>query len=455
MKQVGSPVPGVHRDIRRRLTVGSTWAFLGRLLGMAGTFVLMALLARVMTPQEFGAYVLGLSIILGAALIPDLGMPQAIVRFIAEGVGTGRTGIAVDAAKIGFGLSGATGLVVAALLASDLGRTSVVTVFDSRILATALVAAASVVLAKLALTLVSESFRGFHDILRAVMLREAAPPLLGSLTVLYVWLRFGSLSLTGAFLILAVATALPALVGGVLLVRRFRSLDHTGRLPPSAVVRVGAPLGLNKLVLFVMGQVDLWILAAVVDEVRVGVYGVALKLVQFVVLPLYVINQSVPPTVAELYARSELGVLQRVLRLSAGVAFWPAFAAFAFLLIAGRPLIEFAFGDAYGVAYTPLVILAIGRLASVYAGSCGASLVMTGHERAILFVSIVGGVLTVGIAWTLVAPLGEVGAAMAATIGLALQNWLAWLVARRRIGISTHADVVASARSLVRMTLRR
>lgn len=59
-------------------------AFGGRLGGAVIGLVTNGLLARMLSPPEFGAYFLVLSTIALGALVGSLRLPKTVVRFIAE-----------------------------------------------------------------------------------------------------------------------------------------------------------------------------------------------------------------------------------------------------------------------------------------------------------------------------------------------------------------------------------
>src|ERR687897_3450894 len=76
--------------LRRRLLSGSAWASGGRIGGAMLGIVTNGLLARLLSPQEFGAYFLALSIVSLGAVVGSLGLPKTVVRFVAENMGMNR-----------------------------------------------------------------------------------------------------------------------------------------------------------------------------------------------------------------------------------------------------------------------------------------------------------------------------------------------------------------------------
>src|SRR3712207_803362 len=112
--------------LRRRLLSGGSWAFGGRIAGAVIGIITNGFLARMLTPQEFGAYFLSLSIISLGAMVGSLGLTKSVVRHVAENVGLNRLERTRRAIylMLGLGLLGAvvTGLVYYLVVGDLLSR---------------------------------------------------------------------------------------------------------------------------------------------------------------------------------------------------------------------------------------------------------------------------------------------------------------------------------------------
>ena len=73
------------RSISQRLISGGLWATMGKVVFALCTLALNALITRLLSPEEVGAYYLMLSIVSIGALIAQFGVHQAIIRVIAGG----------------------------------------------------------------------------------------------------------------------------------------------------------------------------------------------------------------------------------------------------------------------------------------------------------------------------------------------------------------------------------
>ena len=72
------------RNVQKRLRDGAGWVVFGRIFGIGVTFVLNALLARILGPSGFGGFVLATTLIALFSLVGMVGFNEAFVRFISE-----------------------------------------------------------------------------------------------------------------------------------------------------------------------------------------------------------------------------------------------------------------------------------------------------------------------------------------------------------------------------------
>jgi O-antigen/teichoic acid export membrane protein len=91
-----------------------------------------------------------------------------------------------------------------------------------------------------------------------------------------------------------------------------------------------------------------------------------------------------------------------------------------------------------------LVLLSAGKLAAVWAGSCGAVLQFTGHQRSMLRVNLLTSPLFIIGALLVVRDYGPVGIASMTAAVTVLQNAALVLVAKRKTGLWTHVSLSPS-----------
>jgi len=174
-------------------------------------------------------------------------------------------------------------------------------------------------------------------------------------------------------------------------------------------------------------------------ESDVALYGAAYRLVFFVATGFIIVSQVVPPIIAELHARGQRRELEQALRSVSTLAGIPALIVLAIFLFAGPFVMETVYGPFFRQGATVLAILSVARLVAVCTGSSGATLMMTGHQRTMMVITVTTGVASLTAEILLAPSYGITGVAAATCAAQIVQNVLQLTFARLRVGIWTHA----------------
>jgi O-antigen/teichoic acid export membrane protein len=408
------------------------------------------LLARMLTPQEFGAYFLALSIISLGAVVGSLGLAKPAVRFVAEDMGLNRSGRVRRAVYtvLGLGVLGAVSvsLVYLLIVGDFVGRY----LFSSPILLAVTGLTAGWMAISVVQELMAETFRGFHDFRMATLLgglatggRSGGLIMRGLLLacLMLLWLKSGETDLKTIMLVSLGSGSVSALLAAWLLHTRISSLDLRGAensISSREVLQVSLPILAIELTAFVMQSSDLWILGALRSKEEVAVYAAATRLVALVAMPLLMAKLVLPPIIAELYAQGKRVKLERTVRIFSTAAGVPSMLVLILFILLGEPILGLVYGDYYRSAVTVLVLLSAAKVAAVWSGSCGLVLQMTNHQGPMLRVSILTSTLFLIGAVLAAQRYGPVGVASVAAVTTTLQNVILVLVARKKTGMWTH-----------------
>jgi O-antigen/teichoic acid export membrane protein len=444
-------------SLSRRLLSGSSWAFGGKIGATTIGLITNGLLARMLSPQEFGAYLLAFSIISVGAVIGSLGLPKTVLRFVAENMVLKQPGLArrVIYTALGLGVLGALGVGLAYLLIVGdlLGQN----LFHSPVLVAVTGLTAGWMAISVMQEIMAETFRGFHDIRMATLLGGLATGgksgglimrvmLLASLVLL--WSTSGPTDLRTVMLASIGSGGASALLALLLLHRRVSSLGTQGAENPISAkdtLRDAFPMLIISLTSFILlSSADLWILGAFRSEEEVGVYGAASRLVAFIAMPLLITNLVLPPIIAEMYAEGKTAKLERTLRSYSTICGVPALLFLIAFVLLGGPILGLVYGSYYQRGTMVLVLLSAGKLAAVWAGSCGAVLQFTGHQRSMLRINLLTSPLFIIGALLLVREYGPIGVASMTAAITVLQNVAMVLVAKNKTGIWTHVSLSLS-----------
>jgi O-antigen/teichoic acid export membrane protein len=156
---------------------------------------------------------------------------------------------------------------------------------------------------------------------------------------------------------------------------------------------------------------------------------------------LLIVNAVVPPLIAEMYAQGKKRELEQALRIIATIAGIPAFGIVLVFILFRGPILGLVYGDFYRAGSTVLMLLSLGQLVNVWAGSCGLTLIMTGHQTTLMWVTAFCGLAAVCGSLLLVQRYGPIGVAGSAAFAMVLQNVLMLLAARKRTGLWTHVKI--------------
>ena len=410
------------------------------------------LLARMLTPAEFGAYFLALSIVTFGAVIGSLGLTKTVVRFVAESMVLnqyGRTRSAIYLV-LAFTVLGALGVGLGYFLVGDLVGGYL---FHSSVL----VAITALMAGWMALSVVqevtAETFRGFHDVRMAALLGGLATGgnssglvmrllLLACLALL--WMTRGETDLKTVVLVIIGSGSVSLILALWLLRGKVSALETRGAegdISANEVLRDGIPIlfiSLTSLVL--LSSSDIWILGALGSQEDVAVYAAASRLVILIAMPLLVTNLVLPPIIAEMYAQEETDKLERTVRTFSTLAGAPSLVLLIGFMFLGGPILGLVYGSYYESGATVLVILSAARVVAVWSGSCGTMLQFTGHQTAMLRVNLFTSPLFIAGAVLVVRDFGPVGVATVSAATMILQNVLLVLVAKRKTGMWTHVS---------------
>lgn len=440
--------------LRRRLLSGGAWTFGGKILIALSGLLSSVLLARLLTPQDLGAYFLAYSIVSLGTSLGALGLTQTVVRLVAEGMGLNLVGRVrrVIGVVLSVGTLGALGVGLAYLLFGD---DFAEVVFHAPALAAISGLIAGWIVVGTLQGLLGETFRGFHDIRLATILggqttgsvTGVATVVLLTTSLFLLYLVEGRATLGTVVLLAICSGAVNTLLAGWLLHRKMAVLP---RQPPDKgqnkklkqvlgeVLAVTWPILTTNLVMFARINGDIWVLGSFLPQEEVAVYGAANRLVSVVTMPLIMINAIVPPLIAEMYAQGKRDELQRTLRALATVTAIPGFLASIGCIVFAEAILGLVYGNYYREGAMVLIILSVALCTNLWTGACGQVLMMTGYQKTQMIITIACGIVTLLMMVAAVGHYGLIGVAMARLAGYVLQNGLVLLMVKQKTGMWTH-----------------
>jgi O-antigen/teichoic acid export membrane protein len=250
----------------------------------------------------------------------------------------------------------------------------------------------------------------------------------------------GHLTPTSALVANVVGVGVAFVVGATLLIK---ALPKTVRsIKPEFEtrqwLRASLPMMLISGVWMANGYAAILIVGALDGPPAAGIYTVAQKGAELIVLILFATNMPLAPVVARLFAKGDIDGLEHTIERMARATLFVSVPIAAFF-IAFPTIYLGLFGPRFHTAAPAVMILALGQLINAAAGPSGNVLIMTGNERIAVRGVGVGLFVNIVLAVLLVPPLGVTGAAIAFATSLVLWNAVLVVVARRRVGVNVTA----------------
>lgn len=441
-----------------RLIRGGVTAAVGRSGVALGAVLVNALIARLLSPEDTGLFLLALSIVTVAAVLADFGLGKTLLRVIPDAMVSDDTGRAMSHIRHVLVVGAITGLLAAILLISPLGTYLAARLSHGDLLGSLMPLIALWLIVTLAINLLAETCRGFHHIGSAIFFGGALTGLgniliVGSLLAA-AWLFSVAVELKDVFWLFILSGLLLVALAFARLRGRFKRWGEpvTGSL--GALFIMAWPFWISNAAMIMLVNAEIWILGYLRTPEEVAAFGLVARLAILVSFPLLIVNSVLPPLISELHASKDIDKMERMLRGAAGLTTILSLVLFFVLLIFGGWLSELLFGSYYAGNWNILMILACGWLVHVWAGSGGFVLSMTDNQHTMMRISLVVGAITILLGILLTSRYGGLGMAIASTTGIILQNALMLLFIRKKIGIKIYAGT-SGVRDIWREVSRR
>ena len=194
---------------------------------------------------------------------------------------------------------------------------------------------------------------------------------------------------------------------------------------------------LTTIIDTVLDSIDTILLAAFgVSDVALGQYGAAMRLSNFIALPLASLNNIFAPTIAELHSKGETQKLESMFKVVTKWSITFSLPIFLVSVLFSPYLVELP-GKSFASAWPLLIAFAIGSMINAGTGSVGYMLLMTGYQRLSFLNSLVAVVVNIGLGVYLTPRYGAMGTAISTGLAICALNLMR--VLQVRILLKMHA----------------
>ncbi len=416
----------------QELLRGASIAFFLKILAAGLAFALNVALARLLGAEGAGIFFLASTILVIAATIGKVGMGIPLVRFISANVAIEKPDkiLGVYRKAILYSLIATVALSIALyLLAPWMSQV----VFAKPELAQPLSIMMLAVVPMTLLTLHANALQGLKRIAESVTVLSIVVPLLSCLIVIAFVPDYGIDAAVWGYLLATVFTLLLGRWFWSNATKRWK--DEVARFDTQELLASSMPILGASTVYLTITWTPILLLGVWESNENVGIYSAAYRVAMLTSFVLIAVNSIAAPKFSELHQKNDIAALGGVARNATKMMVLSASPVLLIFLIFPEFILSI-FGEKFKEGAVVLSILAAGQFVNVATGSVGYLLNMCGYERLmrnnLIFCALVGIPLSV----ILIKSYGIVGGAVATAILLSMQNLIAMVLVKKKLGIS-------------------
>ena len=290
--------------------------------------------------------------------------------------------------------------------------------------------------------IIVETFRGFHDIKMASLFSGV----ISNFILVIIFSIMFYLDKSNYYLVIQLftfAAIISVLVSAYVLGRRLVVLNKEKfELNSANIISDAWPLWITSISVFILTYSDLWIVTYFLNKTDVALYGSSAKLLILLSLVVSLSYAVLPPIIAEMNKKGEFEKLQNILRSFAFGNTLVVAPIFLIILLFPSYVLEVFFGESYIAASSVLILLSIGKLFNVVTGIRGYVLILTGHGRILMKISLITGFLNIVFCSLGATYWGIIGVGFGAMSAMIIQCLLEMIAVKHKLGIWTHLSFI-------------
>lgn len=181
-------------------------------------------------------------------------------------------------------------------------------------------------------------------------------------------------------------------------------------------------------------NIDIVMLGAMKGVKAVGIYTIALGIVQLTIFIHQAANRVLEPTIASLYSEGRIEELQKIVQKSVTLVFLVSLSIAAVIIGLGHWVL-LIFGSEFTIGKTAMSILIVGQLFNAFTGPVGLLLNMTGYQNYTAISVGASAFLNVIFNALLIPQFGINGAALATTFSVFIMNIVNIVLVRKKLNM--------------------
>jgi len=228
------------------------------------------------------------------------------------------------------------------------------------------------------------------------------------------------------------------------------STAHESTVTSQEFWRYTRPRALSTMFQVALERIDVILVSVLAGAGAAGVYGAVTRFITAGNFLIFSMGQATSGPLRRAVAAQDWAKAQRLLQQTTGWMVLVSWPYFLLLAVKGTPVINLL-SPAYLSGAPVLALLALGMLVNALAGPIDLTLLMLGKSRASLIGAASALIADILLAWFLIPRVGVIGAAIAWSVAVAIQNGLATVLVHNSVRLHgpDRPALVAAAGALI------
>lgn len=414
----------------KELMSKSVLVMLVRAMGAGAAFIMVVFIARLLGASDFGVFSLGLTIFTMAGVFVRFGLENVVLKRVSENLETDPK-LAIGYLQSSVVLVAMIGLIITVILFFSSGIIFIPIFHDP--LFSEVLGLFSIGLVPISIVfIIAAAMKSLGNPIYATLLQSLFVPASMVLFSAFLWLT-DLANLHNLVFAYVLGVFLSSILGGCLWKKKAPKIKGS-TVKWGSLLKQGWPMLLVSSGAMLLAWSDIIIVGVYMDSKSVGIYSAASKTVLITSLILVGMNSITAPRYAKLYSENKLEDIALLAQKSSWILLLLVVFPSVFLLFFSDWIMSL-FGKEFVVGSSILIVLTIGQIVNVAAGSVGYLLSMTGKEKILLKIMFVTALFNIISNMLVINTYGLLGVAVVTAFSIVLWNVWAMFEVRKHLGV--------------------
>jgi len=200
-------------------------------------------------------------------------------------------------------------------------------------------------------------------------------------------------------------------------------------------LKISTPLLFVSGFQIVISKSDVVVVGTMLGSNEASLYNAGSRTARLLTFILSAFNSISAPMISEYWTKNDINSLESLMSYTVKMVFWPSLCVYIILSIFSEQILSI-FGPRFTSVWPILIIVGLGQLFHALTGPVGYLLSLTDNENVSAEIFGISAIINVILSVAFVSAMGLIGAALATTISIVIQNILLVMMVSSRVGIN-------------------